>query len=353
MSSTDNLMSLLNQLQMMESTVTDFMMETILRFQRLTDAKVFLLVERNGIEPKRRYCGSQELLRHYGNGGLTQQSNDHLVELDSSVEVLVDRRSNKRTLDREFATNLGMWSTSTDNPDATPAKRNHVETSGNERSNLSSSNGEGDQVPSRETHQSNGYVPTLHSSFKNEIDDCVVIDDDDYESEIYEDLNPEYALKDSNASQVDSITERSSSEENMLNILKQENGSDLGSTFFNRLQSPELQEKKLTAILTTNNPYAAYVKGTVEYKVWRSVLYQVGKNFALNCPFADRTFKNNAARIHFANQCDKFMQHCSALLVDKNKRPEVEIPQNDCLKDCKVVGFIRHSIRHGYLYIVR
>ena len=359
MSSTDNLMSLLNQLQTMESTITDFLMETVLRFLRLTDAKVFLLVERGGLEPKRRYCGSPELLHFYENGGLCQQTDDYFTEIDSSVERLVHRKANKRRADGEFMNHLGLWSTSNGRPDVTSAKRSRAEKAGN--GNQISTSPDGKSVGS--LHESNGNP--FYCGLKNEINDCVVIDDDDDDDDVdggdesvtHDNSHPEEALQYTNTTPTTSVPNQVDSElteQPILDNLKQETASyDPGSTFFNRLKSPELHEKKLAAILATDNPYAAYVKGTLEYKVWRSVLYQVGKNFALNCPLADKSLKNSAAQAYFTKQCKIFMRHCSSLVIDKRQRPEVENPENDCLSGANVAGFIRHSIRHGFLYIIR
>ena len=76
-----------NQLQVMEKTVTNFMLESILKLQTLTETKVFLL-----LEPKysqRRFCGSEDLIRKFKNQELTYKMNSDLhIDLDNSVSPL-------------------------------------------------------------------------------------------------------------------------------------------------------------------------------------------------------------------------------------------------------------------------
>ena len=97
MASSDRLFMLLNQLQSMETALTDFMMESVLRLQTLTEARVFLLIE-NSSDRKRRYCGSTELVDLFERGALSQDTTDMTVELNTSVasHVLIDRPSRKR-----------------------------------------------------------------------------------------------------------------------------------------------------------------------------------------------------------------------------------------------------------------
>jgi len=396
MSSTDNLISLLSQLQMMEATVTDFLMETVLRFQTLIDAKVFLMVERVGMEPKRRYCGSRDLIHHFEVGGLCHQPTDLEVELEANARILVDRPRNKRRRNGEVVSDFTAWSAACGGGataaadanadfnegfdvsaptltrmrdsdadrsrfDASPPKMIRLGDSSIDQSRISEKNSALPEIPSEKRvlrHASSARVDV-----KNEVDECVVIedDDDDYDnvmeevdaSELFEDVKPLVERSESNHSQPPLLAMHGISGEEIIDkILKRErsDSEESASRFFDRLKAPGLQERKLVAILATENPYAAYVKRTVEYKVWRSVLYQVGKNIALKSPFVDKSLKNDAARDYFSDQCLVFMRHCAPLLVDKDRRPEVEIPENDCLRMASVVGFIKHSIRHGYLY---
>ena len=77
----------------MEETLTNFMMETILKLQSLTEVKVFLLLE-HPKRQKRRYCGSKTLIDQFETcqTGLSyQKTSDVFVELDPKPVTLVER----------------------------------------------------------------------------------------------------------------------------------------------------------------------------------------------------------------------------------------------------------------------
>ena len=98
MASTDSIWALRNRLQSMEVALADYMMESILRLQALTEAKVFLLIENSGKDRKRRYGGSGELIEKYEDGQLHPEPKELAVELNKTAvsHVLTERRANKR-----------------------------------------------------------------------------------------------------------------------------------------------------------------------------------------------------------------------------------------------------------------
>ena len=87
MSTATNLLSLLNQLQLMENSLTNFMLETILKIQSLTETKVFLLLESSGSgsDSVRRFCGTPDLVDSFENGRLRFKPTDVEVTLDPAV----------------------------------------------------------------------------------------------------------------------------------------------------------------------------------------------------------------------------------------------------------------------------
>lgn len=91
----------------MESIHTDFLMEMVLRFQKLTKAKLFLLIENSDSRSDRRYCGAQELVQRYEASDLMRQPTDCCVDLDASVPTLVDNSTMKRHLKLEADENYG------------------------------------------------------------------------------------------------------------------------------------------------------------------------------------------------------------------------------------------------------
>ena len=86
--SATNLLPLLDQLQTMENTLSNFILETVLKLHSLTDMKVFFIVDSN---QQRRYCGSKELTDVFERQGLIcSQSTDICVRLDSTANSLVE-----------------------------------------------------------------------------------------------------------------------------------------------------------------------------------------------------------------------------------------------------------------------
>ena len=362
MTSSDNLFSLLNQLQVMETSLTNFMIETVLRLRTLTETKVFLLVETAGSERKRRYCGAAELVDSYERGGLAGRVEDSRVELDATVNTLIDRPSRKRCYNvvgfappaetavvQEPATSEAWPSTRVlpisgfndgevvprvDGVDiSTPVKRKKTTKDPSPLVVPFAASAAKENTPS---WRADVMKLEPFGAADEDAAECYLIEDDD----------------DDDVEDVDDGGGDLSFYQNPFvppqNGASETEGGYVISNFFNRLPAPLLDEKKFHAILTTANPYRAYEKGTVENKLWKSVLYDVGKNIALNCPYSDKSRKNEEVQSYFSYQCDQFMRHCGALLVDKDRRPEIQIPENDCLKSCTVSGFIRHCIRHGY-----
>ena len=92
MSTATNLLSLLNQLQLMENSLTNFMLETILKIQSLTETKVFLLLESPASgDGGRRYCGTPDLVDSFERGQLASKTQDVEVSLDASINSLVEK----------------------------------------------------------------------------------------------------------------------------------------------------------------------------------------------------------------------------------------------------------------------
>lgn len=96
------------------------------------------------------------------------------------------------------------------------------------------------------------------------------------------------------------------------------------------------------------NPYAAYQKNQDENRKWNSILYKVGKSLALNCPYSDRSLDQVKANKYFKAKCDAFLQLCRPLLVNREARPQLQNPKDDCLRTHKTLGFVIAKIKVGY-----
>ena len=97
-----NVNSLLQQMQDIEVSLSNLMMETVLKMQTLMSTKVFLVLE-DPATKSRRYCGNKELISAYersnfkasassstnGDGGEKEQ--DLEVRLDPNVDLLTTR----------------------------------------------------------------------------------------------------------------------------------------------------------------------------------------------------------------------------------------------------------------------
>ena len=85
------LLPLLNQLQGVEETLTNLIIETVLKLQSLTETKVFLLLEASGGK-KRRFCGAPELIDSFKREELSYAvETDFQVALDPNVCSIVEQ----------------------------------------------------------------------------------------------------------------------------------------------------------------------------------------------------------------------------------------------------------------------
>lgn len=88
MASAQSLLGLVNQLQTMESSFCDVLMEAALKLASLTDANVFVMVE---TAEGRRFAGKRHLCDSYINGGLCPIGSDMEMEVDPTVKGLRQR----------------------------------------------------------------------------------------------------------------------------------------------------------------------------------------------------------------------------------------------------------------------
>ena len=100
-----NVDSLWIHLQDMEKSLINLMLESILKLESMTTAKVFLLLETPSTKI-RKYCGTQELVDRYEKGYLSfdvdQRQKNFEVLLDPNVYLLRERQRRKRRLEEDF-----------------------------------------------------------------------------------------------------------------------------------------------------------------------------------------------------------------------------------------------------------
>ena len=230
----------------MENSLTNFMLETILKIQSLTETKVFLLLESPGCsDGGRRYCGTRDLVELFESAQLASKTADVEVSLDPSINTLVEktvapsqstfseqrpRGAKKRSLDNHAS------STAIDS--APPVKRLHVEES------------DGKVVFAVE-------MAAVHSEedlVKREVEEYVIGDsDDEGDQSSFGGRHPNASI---HAFRQHPMTSNSS-------ISAVEDGFDMPEY----RPSNELCARKLEALQSIENASAVFEKGTLENKL--------------------------------------------------------------------------------------
>ena len=356
----DNLLSLLNHLHLMENSLTNFMLETVLKLQSLTSEKVFLLLE-SPQSQRRRYCGSKELIDAFeGDKGLVHEPFDIAVELDSNTGSLIEKKTAKRKKHgaERFATeqtialtpvpadsnlNSSMLTWATEDAVAVPAATEDA------RAEASPSKKRRFEDDNAAALSSSTHLDFVDLDLKEEISKTVpeyVISDDDNDDGVDEDRNSSFPLADYAVAAENSAA--AAVVENSL-TLHAEQLLDPHS-FFDALENPPLERSKYQALLSIPNALAAYEKGTMENRLLKSVCYNVGKNAALKCPYRFSSSNKEAVHAYWSHHCDLFVGQAgnSGLLVDKSHFNDSSSIRLDCLKRTTAVGFIRQSIRDGF-----
>jgi len=364
----DNLLSLLNHLHLMENSLTNFMLETVIKLQSLTSEKVFLMLESPQCQ-RRRYCGSKELIDAFeGDKGLVHEPFDIAVELDSNTGSLIEK-----TTAYEIPEQLTTTTTTTAKRKKPSAERFSTEPTPAADANVNASmvtwaTEDGVAVsdptvdpraeeasPSKRRRLEDDTAAALSSSahldfvdldLKEEISKTVpeyVISDDDNNDDDDEDRTSAFPLADYAAENRDSAGVVENSVTLHAELLD-------SHSFFDALENPPLERSKYQALLSIPNALAAYEKGTMENRLLKSVCYNVGKNAALKCPYPFSSSNKEAVHAYWSHHCDLFVGQAgnSGLLVDKTHFNDSSSIRLDCLKRTTAVGFIRQSIRDGF-----
>ena len=85
MTSVSSLFGLVNQLQSMEQSLTELLMEIVTKLGHLTETNVFLLVE---TQEGRKISGHHQLCQQYLRGSLTPVGADFLFDVDASISAV-------------------------------------------------------------------------------------------------------------------------------------------------------------------------------------------------------------------------------------------------------------------------
>lgn len=376
--STANLLPLLNQLQLMEITLTNFMLETVLKLQSLTDMKVFLLIES---PQKRRYCGSKNLMDAFQSekGLLCSGDTDIAVRLDPTANALIESApssvglfgSASDNIDQSLLENV-THGLAVDLPlsseDALEAPSKNPPLSRKGGWNTKSHKGqythsmnverEGPSKAKRKKMECSAANDNAALSFEKNQESCKEEREDSIkEMPVYEISDDEgddsapasFLMDDTNISSSPFIASIYSEGNDQANCTKTSIKYPYIEplTFFSLLEGNDLEIQKYNMLMNTENPLALYQKGTMESKVLKSVCYSVGKNAALKCPYPLTAENKSALMSHWSHHCDMFVGQCvnAGLLVEKNAGNSILL---DLIPKNSAVGYIRQRIRDGF-----
>lgn len=384
--SATNLLPLLNQLQYMENTLTNLMLETILKLQSLTDVKVFLLIDSN---QKRRYCGSKELTDVFegGEGLICSRSADIAVRLDTAVKSLVESPppcSSTMATILNYAvageTSYASGVMTTENATAPSSSLLDVQ---HDKPMSVVSLSSGDQFE-QETHSANFEVGGLTASKRKKVDDLVTTNKGRVSSssstengelckkEHFDEI-PEYVISDeeddgdeadpvSFLMDVSNIDFSSPDGSRMLRSgVGAGGGDDTVVTsndtvmhpfiepqfFFDALTDVDREIQKYNAIMNVKDPSVLYQRNAVESKLLKSVAYSVGKNAALKCPYPFEPQNRDALLSYWSHYSDLLVGQCAnvGLLIDKKT---VNSTTLDLIHHKSSMNHIRQSVRDGF-----
>jgi len=377
---TENLLPLLSQLQCMENTITNFMLETILKLQSLTDVKVFLLIDSG---QKRRYCGSKNLMDTFESkkGLFCSSDTDIAIHLDPTANALIESpppNSNSSALNKD-SFDHGTFSTAT-----MPIMTNHTSSVEPLALEAPATALEGPSFPipkvgwKAKSHD-NPTTSLMHVEFEDstkvkrakldepgtddvssyaENENTCKIESHDIEAE----SAPEYVVSDEEEDDyapVSFLMDDTNVSISPFDAWMEQRGNDTMESnktpypsiepleFFDKLSGNDLEVHKYKTLMTVENTVALYQKGTIESKLLKSVCYSVGKNAALKCPYPFTTENKRALMSHWSHHCDLFVGQCAnaGLLVKKNQN---NTPLLNLIPRMSAVGFIRQSIRDGF-----
>jgi len=328
MSTATNLLSLLNQLQLMENSLTNFMLETILKIQSLTETKVFLLLESpGGSDGGRRYCGTRDLVELFENGRLASRTADLEVSLDPSIHSLVEKnrlQTDEPTGERQRGVKKrAIDNSSRDDSVAVssvpPIKRLRVE----ESDGLVTFAEEMAAGPSEEEGK--------EEPVKREVEEYVIGDSDDEEDRSGLTMSLPNVNVSNGAFHQAPMTSISS-------ICALEDGYDDMPQY---RPSNELCGRKMEALQSIENASAVFEKGSLENKLLSSILYDYGKELALKCPYEDVTLGSAEVKSYFYGNLEQFLSHFQRFTIEKTIVSEL-------LKTQSPQSYMRNIARSGY-----
>lgn len=334
----------MNQLLEMERSLNNFMLETVLKLETLTQTKVFLLLESKHY---RRYGGSPELVACF------EESNFLLNEKDEQISVEVQLE----TADILHETRRGKRKPSKDNDDHSTKK----DSSPSKKSRSDDDDDDDDRNESRTLNGnndfsgSNGVDDYQPNSFVKRENDLQYTEDQMHQ--VYDHLRRSDPLL-----SIQSAGGRLSSSTGHLAPVEDEeyfsdgyaDGEDANQRVLDNATDPAFRpgmyslknvrnSRKYRELESVEDVTLAYVKGTREFRLLGSTLYDIGKEIGLNCPILDVDANRGEAKQYLNAQMQEYLP-----LFERFKDVEKR-PFRDVLKTQTPESYMKNRMRCGFV----
>jgi len=313
-SSAQNLMGLLNQWQNIDATLTNYLVEIVLKLSSFTEAGVFILVE---TAEGRRFAGKDHLCTAYNQGLLRNGGQD--VELEADLQTAILRP--KPLPPPPYQSPMPLMASSSSSPFSSlvPSQSPH---------GLPPSSSKASTVTvgrKRPSHTKDTGPPTKRLDDTEDEDDIVISDDDDdWVNEMKFDIKTEGDGRVGPSGPGPSSSFEFSQDSNSMQMTpfqcdvplpslnQQYDLSWIGSEFIP-------SNRKASVIVDLDAETADFSENSVTKKILDSVLYDVGKAALAKCPFADakdspllKTHYRTYVDAVFAEWC-RHIKHLDAL----------------------------------------
>lgn len=338
-----DLFHLLNQLQTVEKTFINILMEAAIKLSSLTESNIFVLVE---TPEERKFAGSSVLCQSYLENGLHHRENDVQLEVDSSRCAVVEKRS--VNLDQE----CGLQNQSKKRGRKRKGPSNG-DTKEKNRKVLPSDFHEGDtEGAEEESHGDSAIVGMIAEGVENDANGGeVIIEDirslDEGPNETHYDL-AEGNADDSRYQEFDLHDDDSSlihPESDAMAVF----GTDADMSFSSEGEMDDTFSGKISALLTLE-PSNCFVQNSEEQKLFHSIMYDVARRMVASSDVIQHGPNSPMHKAHFKKCFDQFL---NTYLTDFIARVPPEFRVNKKGRVFTPMAIIRKSCNDCFRALLR
>jgi len=329
----NSLLTLVNQLQSMESALGSVMFESVAKLSSLTSSSVFLLIETDGC---RRFFGAQHLREAFINAALAPNDKDIQVDVDLSMNCIQETElSQLRAASMPSMQPILAFNTFQPQTFSSPtlkSKAGPSTTNGRKRTSTADSSApspgkkpKAATSSSALTSSSGGMEVVVKEEGSLDLKPSILGDDDGGPSS----LALAGGLDDDDDSDIeilDSMFDESSTgsgggADSELNLSSFGAGSStinlppISTATGSIISQIPCNQKKVDALRSITDPMRAFQKGTIENRLFSSVFYEYGKELAKMCPFSD--VKNPDTKLFFHSQMKFILSQFSNLCIQE------------------------------------